>query len=102
LAEARALARAPSQPDFYAALARVLTEYVADHLNVPAASIAAGEVAEELKKRGVPEPMTKELVQCLEACDAARFSATSKSSQEIQAALATAERLVKQLGKHLG
>ncbi|MBM4045445.1 MAG: hypothetical protein FJ279_10040 [Planctomycetes bacterium] len=102
LAEARALASGPSQADFYAALARVLTEYVADHLNVPAASIAAGEVAEELKKRGVPEATVNELVQCLEACDAARFSATRKSAQEIQAALATAERVVKQLAKHLG
>ena len=54
-------------------LSRILSGYLSDKFNVPAAGLTTDRVATLLAVAGVPDHLSRELRACIEACDAARF-----------------------------
>jgi len=101
LAEARKLAASGSQKEFHAAVYRALTEFVADKLNVPPASVTAQSVREMLAYKGPDEQTVAELAACLETCEYGQFAAAEKPAQEIDETLRQASALIKKLGKSI-
>ena len=79
---------------FYAAIAKSLTDYVADKLNVQAAGLTNRSIAEQLQAIGVPEDTLKALQNCLDECDYARFAPTNGDAKARKNLLANAENII--------
>jgi len=72
----------PAQPNgdenaVYAAVARALTEYVADKLNLPAAGLTRAAIRETLTAQAVPGALVDQTLACLDWADSGRFAPTA-------------------------
>ena len=85
--------------EFHGLLFRVLTEYIGDKLNVPAATVTSQAVADLLQERGLGLDLTAEATTCLEECEQGRFA---PGSREVDTELLRRTKaLLKELGRAL-
>ena len=91
LSEARALVGEGDGKTFYTEVARALTGFLADTLNVAEAGLMTEDARSELTRRGVEEAATAEYFACLEHCDRQRFAPSGGGAEECGAFLARAE-----------
>ena len=90
-----------SPTEFYSALDKTLTEYIANKVNLAPASITHDNVPDILGDSGVDQETIQEVKQCLESCDHARFSTDQQSKEQMENTLNAAERIIKQLERQL-
>lgn len=84
LATAERLLKSGEQNEFFSETGKAILNFLADKLNIPAASIMTDEVRELLKARNVPEQTIAAAVHCLEICDRQRFSPSVIDREEMQ------------------
>jgi len=99
LAEARSFASSGAHREFYSTVYRAVTEFIADKLNKPAASITAQSVRDILAGAGADEQTLNELAECLQACEYGQFSPDEKTAEETDKILRDVRSLLKRLGK---
>lgn len=95
------LIRHGNPPEFYSALAKTLTDYIANKTDLPPASITLENVSDILGQRGVSTDTLEKLKQCLESCDYGRFSAGQKSKDKLEETFKSAETVIKLLERQL-
>ena len=101
LSNTRQLIQHGNPPEFYAALAKTLTDYIANKTDLPPASITLENVSDTLGNLGVSSGTVEKLKQCLESCDHGRFSARRHPKDQLEDAFKTAENVIKLLEKQL-
>lgn len=101
LQQARSFHKKGSDKEFYMAIAKSLTEYVADKLNVQAAGLTNQYIKDGLGSLGVSEETASKIQECLESCDYARFAPGSGEAQARERVLAEAEGLIMSTEKAL-
>jgi hypothetical protein len=101
LSNTRQLIHQENPPEFYAALAKTLTDYIANKTDLTPASITLENVSDILGSRNVSSGTVEKLKQCLESCDHGRFSAGQHSKDQLEDALKTAEKVIKLLERQL-
>ncbi|MGA1875868.1 MAG: BatD family protein [bacterium] len=87
------------EKEFYTAISKSLTEYVADKLNVQAAGLTNQHLTGQLKDRGVPGEILEQLERCLNTCDYARFAPTNGDAQARKDTLMETEHLITTIEK---
>jgi hypothetical protein len=101
LSNTRKLIQHGNPPEFYSALAKTLTDYIANKTDLTPASITLENVSDILGGRGVSSVTVEKLKKCLESCDHGRFSAGQHSKDQLEDALKTAETVIKLLERQL-
>ena len=99
--DTRRLVQNGNSTEFYAALAKTLTDYIANKTDLSPASITLENISDILGSRGVSPGTVEKLKQCLESCDQGRFSAGQHSKDQLEGALETAEKVTKLLERQL-
>lgn len=95
LAEARRLAKG-DEDTAYTAVARALTEYLGDKLNLPAAGLTRDLIQRQLAERSVPSETSERLLACLDWADSGRFAPTA-AGRGAMALVEEAELAIKQI-----
>lgn len=101
LSNTRQLIQHGNPQEFYAALAKTLTDYIANKTDLPPASITLENVSDILGNRCVSSGTVEKLKQCLESCDHGRFSARHHPKDQLEDAFKTAKNVIKLLEKQL-
>jgi len=83
LAQAQSYLKLSTQVEFYAEIARALTGYLSDKLNVAEAGMMSEEVHHILNRKGIDEQVVENYFQCLKSCDLQRFSPSDSSDEEM-------------------
>ncbi|MBU0489471.1 MAG: BatD family protein [Bacteroidetes bacterium] len=65
---------------FFEEVSRALWGYISDKLSIPTSDLSKDNVAELLKKRGLPDQVTFELTETLDTCEYARYSPSEAGS----------------------
>lgn len=99
--DTKQLMQSEDPSEFYSALAKTITEYIANRTNSTSASITLDNVSDILCNRKVMRETIAELKQCLELCDHGRFSTVQQTKEQMQNTLNNAERTIRQLEKEL-
>ncbi|MGE0786462.1 MAG: BatD family protein [Sandaracinaceae bacterium] len=99
LAAAEEHLKAGAAADFYAAIASALKETVEAQLGRAVGSFTHAELGRTLSERGMEPELRERLIDELEGCDFARFSAVGVSSTEMNECLRRAQRLTVELGR---
>ena len=94
---ARKLSRQGKPSDSYAELFRAIQIYVGNRWNLPAEALTRSEVERHALAQAAPEETVKNLLVCIDRCDAARFAPASIASDQLGATIALAESIFKQL-----
>lgn len=81
LATARKHLKAGDQAGFYEAVYKGIYGYLADKLNIPAASLNKDFIAEQLRERNVSGPLIQRIEDTLDLCEMARFAPLSGISE---------------------
>jgi len=102
LAEAVRHDKRGEEKEFYAAVSKSLTEYVADKLNLQAAGLTSQQMIEQLSALGVTEEVLTRLQHCLDECDYARFAPATSNGQARKNLLTEAEEVIFSLEKAIG
>ena len=97
----RATGEVGDDPEFWSTLAKAVTGYVADRLNLPEAIASPEEIRAALKGHGVPSEIIERCGNFLDACDLQRFSPTGEGSVDMSAADEDAADLVAILREHV-
>ncbi len=96
LDQLRRLAAANKSEEFFATVFHLLQEQLGERLDLPASSITEGVVAEQLRPRGVPEPLPAQVEELFQACNLARY-APIKSSQELAVMISKLRAVLEEL-----
>jgi len=94
LARAKKLMKDQDSTAFYGEVARAITGYLGDKMNVPAAGLRLGEMTEELERRGADQQTVDRLNHCWEECDLGRFAPVSATPEAMENLLAEAEEFI--------
>ncbi len=86
---------------FYDALARGMSRFTSDKLNLGMGELTAGDVEGLAEQNRMSEEVSKELAGLLAECDAGRFAPSARSAEDRKELLERAEVLLKKLGKTL-
>ena len=102
LTKAHGHIKAAKADEFYAALHKSLTGFIADKLNIPAAALSGGDVGKQLQAR-MPqgETLIREVTQLLQECEMHRFASVSETEADRSAKYAKAEGLLTRLAREL-
>jgi hypothetical protein len=99
LSSASEHARAGNAREFYAAIAQALKEVLEAKLARPVGSLTHGELRRMLVERGMVEGLADRVVDELEGCDFARFSAAGVRTEEMQSCLERTRGLLGELDR---
>jgi len=99
LSEARKLVKT-NEDAAYAAVARAVTAYLGDKLNLPAAGLTHDAIRQRLAARAVPVDLTERLLTCLERADSGRFAPTAAGHEVVDLAREV-ESIIAELEKAL-
>jgi hypothetical protein len=94
LARAKKLMKDQDSKAFYGEVARAITGYLADKMNVPAAGLRLEEMTRELERRGADQQTVDRLNRCWEECDRGRFAPVAGAPEAMVNLLAEAEGLI--------
>lgn len=97
LQQARQFKQRSQVPACYEEVFKALQGYVGDRFNVPSAGLTKAELEQHLRPRGIQEDLIRELAECFDRCDAARFAPSSVATDQADTTLQTAESLLKRL-----
>jgi hypothetical protein len=101
LREVRAVVAGAAAKEIYGALGRIVSEFIADKLNLPPASVAAESARHLLAERGVSSEIADPTIGFFTECDQARFSAEGAVSANVEEIFRKAEMLLKRLNRVL-
>ena len=101
LKEARRLLTAGKSREFHQEVARALTGYLGDKLDVAPAGLTHERIDLLLAERGVDESLRGALQRCLESCDHARYSPEAPGAGEMQALMDRAEQILGALERRI-
>lgn len=101
LSVAQSLLLQNNPENFYSALCRSVTDYLADKFNISAASAANDSVVDLLKQRGIGDVIAEEVSRCLVDLDYRRFSKTVGTKEEMDVSLKLVEQLISKLERQL-
>ncbi|MFC1725190.1 BatD family protein [candidate division KSB1 bacterium] len=73
LSKARTLLKSEDEK-FFAEMAKVLQDFIADKLNLSSAGLVNDEIKEKLKSRNIEEEIITELIKTIDECNMGRFS----------------------------
>lgn len=93
--------RLTTQTEFFSTISKTLCEYIADKLNIPAASITSHNISGMLEQFDLSSEIIGELTCCLDTCDHVQFSNEKIPEHELQEVWKSAERLIKHLEKRI-
>lgn len=99
LAAAREYARDEEPRPFYAAVAKALGDVLEAKLGRAIGSLTHPELRRALGERGMAAELSDKLVDELEGCDYARFSAVGVSREEMESCLGRARELLESLDR---
>jgi hypothetical protein len=94
LARAKKLMKGHDSKAFYGEVARAITGYLADKMNVPAVGLRLGEMAGELERRGADQQTVDRLNRCWAECDLGRFAPVAGSPEAMKNLLTEAEECI--------
>ena len=94
LAGAKKLMKSQDSKAFYGEVARAITGYLADKMNVPAAGLRLEEMARELERRGADQQTVNRLHRCWEECDLGRFAPVAGAPEAMVNLLAEVEEFI--------
>ena len=100
LAKAKELASGDPR-EFHAEVAGALQGFLADKINVSAASLVRDEVGRVAAARGVSAKTLERLFECLDHCDRQRFAPAGTEREPPEELLERAARLMAELAKEL-
>ncbi len=84
---------------FYAALSRSVTEYIAHKLNVSPEGATVAALSEAMAGRNIPEELRVSMAKLLEECDLVRFAPTQTTPEMMQASYNETAKLLSKLDK---
>jgi hypothetical protein len=96
LARLRRFAADNKAEDFFASLFHLLQEQLGERLDMPASAITEAVIEEQLRPKGVAEPLLTSLHELFQACNVARY-APVRTSQELAAYVPKVETVLKEL-----
>ena len=85
---------------FWSTLAKAVTGYVSDRLNLPESAASPEEIVERLEERGIPTEVIGRCGEFLAMCDLHRFSPGGEAGGDRVAAHGEASELIELLGEH--
>jgi len=94
LARAKKLMKGQDSKASYREVARAITSYLADKMNVPAAGLRLEEMTRELERRGADQQTVDRLNRCWEECDLGRFAPVAGTPEAMVSLLAEAEEFI--------
>ncbi|MEW5802389.1 MAG: BatD family protein [bacterium] len=94
LGQARVHDQKGEEKEFYAAISKSLTEYVADKLDAQAAGLTGRQMVERLLDMHIPKEVIDQLQQCLDECDYARFAPATSDARARKSMLSEAEQVI--------
>ncbi len=99
--QAHALVGKDSSKAFYAEVAKAMTGFLGDKLNVAETGMLSADLQRLVRERKVREETVSEYFDCLSVCDLKRFSPSDADGREMQAFLERAEKAVGQMEREL-
>ncbi len=99
LSEARAHAKSGDSPAFYGEIAKAIESVLEGRLGEAVGGITHTSLAKELSARGMEGELVKRIIDELESCDFARFSAAGGSSEEMERCLGRTKALLSRVDK---
>ncbi len=97
LADARQHLKERDAATFYALASKALIDYIGDRLNIDPLEVTIGSMDELLSERGVPEEAIEQIVDCLSACNYARFAPFSTPLAGMITRLHQAQGIIRRL-----
>jgi len=101
LAAAQASLSPETSSEFYSYLSKVLSDYLADKLNISAASVSDDKVAGLLKREGVSDDIIEKISYCLTSFEYHRFSKDGGTRAKMEDSLTKVRHLITSLEKKL-
>lgn len=92
-------AEAGEPREFYGAIAQAIKDVLEVRLGQPVGRFTHPELRKHLRERGMNETLVESVVDELEGCDFARFSAAGVKSEEMQGCLARTRELLEKLDR---
>ncbi len=83
--------------DAHALVARALTAYLEERVNIPAAGLTHDQLREAMVRAGFERPLIEQLVAELEHCEYARFAPGEKDAQRLRDTFARASTIIDRL-----
>jgi hypothetical protein len=99
LGAAQKLMRPEVSAQFYGAVAKVLSDYLGDKLNLSACGITTPQLRDELEKHQVEEPLLQEVLDFAQTCDYSRFAPASSQLADMETILKHVRDLLARLEK---
>ena len=87
--------------DNYTSIAHIMTDYIADKLNITSASIMHIKVSNIPEIKKLPQEIIDKLVELMDTCDYGRFAKGSGAAEMVLDAINSAEWLINTLEKKL-
>lgn len=94
LARAKKLMKGQDSKAFYGEVARAITGYLADKMNVPAAGLRLEEMTRELERWGADQQTVDRLNRCWAECDLGRFAPVVGGPEAMKNLLTEAEECI--------
>jgi hypothetical protein len=91
---ARSLLRAGELSQVVPEVARAVTKYVGDRINVNPAGLTLDRMLHELRSRGVPEEVLGDFKDCMNRCDLLRFASRELDGDSAEDLIDTAESTI--------
>ena len=83
---------------FYDELAQSLLNALSYKLNASAQGMTQQELSERLRRRGADDDLTRRVIDELEGCDFARYSAVAADAEEMKTSLSRSRALIDRIG----
>lgn len=99
LRSANALLRKGEFASVPSEIAKAVTEYVGDRMNLPTPGLTLDVIVNELRSKGVSEEVLRMFKMCMDRCDLARFAASGVDEPSATEMLELAGRLIERLEK---
>lgn len=84
-------------PKFFAELAHVISEHIAERVGQPVRSMTRAEMRAFLAEKGFDDTTIKQIVDSLESFDFARFAPSAAGAEEMRAALRRTRELLRRI-----
>ncbi len=92
----KSTSRITGTKEIYGIIHKVLSNYIADRINLPNAGLSDRQIVEELRKKNVTQPVIRRVHVLLEKCATVRYT-PYPSSRDLMTNLSEARRLISDL-----
>ncbi len=84
---------------FYSLISRVITDYIADKLNLPSAGLTLDHICSILKEKKIAPEIIEEFKKLYEKCEYARFAHGFSTEQDRKEILSRTEKILNDIAK---